>query len=73
MNGGEQMHCGFPYDLRRVMTMLVCITLTDEYDFGPQGKIQPSVNIDDLLYSTLHLLAVCSIAFSDFGWQAQLE
>lgn len=76
------MHREFSYDLRRKMTMvcailnllndkylllkLVCTTLTDEYELDLGGKTQPSVNIDDLLYSTYHLLAVCDIAFPTF-------
>ncbi|OKP08624.1 hypothetical protein PENSUB_5538, partial [Penicillium subrubescens] len=53
----EEMRREFSYDLRRKMTMLVCTTLTDEYELDLGGKTQPSVNIDDLLYSTYHLLA----------------
>jgi hypothetical protein len=85
----REMHREFSYDLRRKMTMvcailnllndkylllkLVCTTLTDEYELNLGGKTQPSVNIDDLLYSTYHLLAVCDIAFSTFRCQGQLS
>ncbi|KAJ5882834.1 uncharacterized protein N7473_011096 [Penicillium subrubescens] len=69
----EEMRREFSYDLRRKMTMLVCTTLTDEYELDLGGKTQPSVNIDDLLYSTYHLLAVCDIAFPTFRCQGQLS
>ncbi|KAJ5102244.1 FluG domain protein [Penicillium alfredii] len=85
----QEMHREFSYDLRRKMTMvcailnmlndkylllkLVCTTLTDEYELDLGGKTQPSVNIDDLLYSTYHLLVMCDIAFPTFRCQGQLS
>ncbi|KAN0076658.1 hypothetical protein V8E54_006800 [Elaphomyces granulatus] len=50
----------FDYTSRRSMTMLVCTTLTDEY-LG--GKTQPSMNVDDDLYSTHHLIGVTDVWF----------
>jgi hypothetical protein len=85
----EEMCREFHYNLRRKMTMvctilntlsdkclllkLVCTTLTDKYELDLGGKTQPSVNIDDLLYSTYHLLAVCDIASPTFRCQGQLS
>ncbi|KAJ5159862.1 FluG domain protein [Penicillium canariense] len=80
----EEMCREFSYDLRRKMTMisisnkclllkLVCTTLTDEYELDLGGKTQLLVNIDDLLYSTYHLLAVCDIAFPTFRCRSQLS
>ncbi|KAJ5676456.1 FluG domain protein [Penicillium maclennaniae] len=54
MYWGEEMRREFSYDLRRNMIMLVRTTLTDEYGLEQGGKTQPSVNIDDPLYSTYH-------------------
>ncbi|EAW21814.1 FluG domain protein [Aspergillus fischeri NRRL 181] len=54
----------FPYALRRKMTMLVCTTLTDEYELDLGAKTQPPVNIDDLLFSTYHLMAVSKVQFA---------
>ncbi|RHZ55164.1 uncharacterized protein CDV56_105607 [Aspergillus thermomutatus] len=46
------------------MTMLVCTTLTDEYELDLGAKTQPPVNIDDLLFSTYHLMAVTKVQFA---------
>ncbi|KAJ6121221.1 FluG domain protein [Penicillium sp. IBT 18751x] len=73
MYWGEEMRREFLYDLRRNMTMLVRTALTDEYELDQGGKTQPSINIDNLLYSTYHLLAVCDIAFPTFRHQAQIS
>jgi hypothetical protein len=43
----------------------VCDTLTDEYELDLGAKTQPSINIDDLLFSTYHLIAV-TMAFPVF-------
>ncbi len=50
-----------------LLLKLVCTTLTDYYELDLDCKTQPSVNIDDLLYSTYHLLAVCDIVYMYFG------
>jgi hypothetical protein len=39
----------------------VCITLTDEYELDLGAKTQPSINIDDLLFSTYHLMAIADV------------
>ncbi|PYH99453.1 FluG domain protein [Aspergillus ellipticus CBS 707.79] len=59
----EEMGQIFDYDLRRRMTMLVCTTLTDEYELELGGKTQPSMNIDDLLYTTHHLVGITNVWF----------
>ncbi|KAN0073509.1 FluG domain protein [Elaphomyces granulatus] len=41
--------------------ILVCITLTDEYELDLGAKTQPSINIDDLLFSTYHLMAIADV------------
>lgn len=60
----QEMDSLFPYALRRKMTMLVCTTLTDEYELDLGAKTQPPVNIDDLLFSTYHLMAVSKVQFA---------
>jgi hypothetical protein len=52
---------------------LVRTLLTDEYDLDMGGKTQPSVNIDDLLFTVYRLLAVCGIAFPTFRTLCQLN
>ncbi|EPS30808.1 hypothetical protein PDE_05760 [Penicillium oxalicum 114-2] len=52
------MYREFPYDIRGRMTMLACTTLTDEYELELRSRAQLSINIDDLLFSTYHLLAI---------------
>ncbi|KAB8259317.1 hypothetical protein BDV32DRAFT_159408 [Aspergillus pseudonomiae] len=59
----EEMDNLFQYDLRRRMTKLVCTTLTDEYELDLGAKTQPPCNIDDLLFSTHHLMAVTKVNF----------
>ncbi|KAN0071700.1 hypothetical protein V8E54_010296 [Elaphomyces granulatus] len=49
----------FPHDLRRNMTMLVCTTLTDEYELDLRANTQPSV-IDDLLYTLRKAISLTS-------------
>jgi hypothetical protein len=47
---------------------LVCTTtLTDYYELDLDCKLQPSVNIDNLLYSTYYILAGCDIVYMYFG------
>lgn len=41
---------------------LVSVTLTDEYNLDMGAKTQPTINIDDLLFTTYHLLAACDVA-----------
>ena len=69
------MYCTISIPLidKFLLLKLVSTTLTDEYELHLGGKTQPSVNIDDLLYSTYHLLAVCDIAFPTFRCQGQLS
>ncbi|KAL2006851.1 hypothetical protein VTN00DRAFT_9519 [Thermoascus crustaceus] len=55
------------------MTMLVCTTLTDEYELDLGAKTQPPVNIDDLLFSTYHLMAVCKVQFATVRCRQQLS
>ncbi|PYI07380.1 FluG domain protein [Aspergillus sclerotiicarbonarius CBS 121057] len=57
------MNKAFPHRLRREMTHLVCTTLTDEYDLDLGAKAQAPVSIDDVLYSTYHLMALCTVWF----------
>ncbi|OJJ83623.1 uncharacterized protein ASPGLDRAFT_418591 [Aspergillus glaucus CBS 516.65] len=64
----EEMDRLFPYDLRRKMTNLVCTALTDEYNLDLGPKTQPSVNIDDHLFTTYHLMAVSDVHFSVIGY-----
>ncbi|EYE91976.1 uncharacterized protein EURHEDRAFT_405637 [Aspergillus ruber CBS 135680] len=45
------------------MTNLVCTALTDKYDLDLGAKTQPSVNIDDLLFTTYHLMALSDMHF----------
>lgn len=56
-----------------LLLKLIYTTLTDEYELNLSGKTQPSVNIDDLLYSTYHLLTICDITFPTFRCQGQLS
>ncbi|OJJ80482.1 uncharacterized protein ASPGLDRAFT_69288 [Aspergillus glaucus CBS 516.65] len=51
----------FNYDLRRRMTKLVCTTLTIDYELDLGAKTQPPINIDDLLSSTYHLIALSTL------------
>jgi hypothetical protein len=48
---------------RNSYKQIVCTTLTDEYELDLGGKTQPSVNIDDLLYSNYHLIAITDVWF----------
>ncbi|OQE18876.1 hypothetical protein PENFLA_c020G03493 [Penicillium flavigenum] len=52
---------------------LVCNTLSDEYELDMGAKPQPACNIDDLLFSTYHLLVVCAVAFPTFRCQSKLS
>ncbi|KAB8230031.1 uncharacterized protein BDW43DRAFT_314468 [Aspergillus alliaceus] len=63
----------FPYVLRRKMTMLVCTTLPDEYELDLEAKTQPPVNIDDLHFSTYHLMAACKVLFATVRCRQQLS
>ncbi|KAJ8149190.1 hypothetical protein LV165_008185 [Aspergillus fumigatus] len=69
----QEMDSLFPYMLRRKMTMLVCTTLTDEYELDLGAKTQPPVNIEDLLYSTYHLVAFCKVRFATVRCRQQLS
>jgi len=73
MYWSEEMDRVFPYDLRRRMTKLVCNTLTDEYELDLGAKTQPSISIDDLLFSTYHLMAITDVHFSTVWCQHQLN
>jgi hypothetical protein len=42
---------------------LVCETLTNEYGLNKTSKFQPTINVDDLLYLTHHLMAVSNEYF----------
>ncbi|KKA16615.1 hypothetical protein T310_9772, partial [Rasamsonia emersonii CBS 393.64] len=42
---------------------LVCGTLTEEYGLNKNGKFQPVVNVDDLLYLVHHSMAISEEGF----------
>jgi len=42
---------------------LVCETLTNEYGFNKTSKFQLTINVDDLLYLTHHLMAISNEYF----------
>jgi hypothetical protein len=44
----------------------VGVHLSNEYELDMGGKTQPSVNINDLLFTANYLLAVCDIVFPAF-------
>ncbi|KAL4933523.1 FluG domain protein [Aspergillus undulatus] len=69
----EEMDRLFIYDLRRRMTKLVCTTLTTDYELDVGGKTQPPINMDDLLFSTYHLIAVTKIQFPTARCRQQLS
>lgn len=46
-----------------IVRKLVNVTLSDQYELELSGKEQPPFNIDDLLFTTYHLLAWCPITF----------
>ena len=52
---------------------LVNVKLTQEFNLDLTGKTQPSVNIDDLLFTTYHLMAACDIAFPTIQTLFQLN
>jgi hypothetical protein len=52
---------------------LVCTTLTDEYELDLGAKTQPSVNIDDLLYTAYHLMAITDTWFPTARCRQQLS
>jgi hypothetical protein len=41
----------------------VSVTLSDQYELELSAEEQPPFNIDDLLFTTYHLLAWCPITF----------
>lgn len=51
----------------------MCTTLSDEYELDMGAKTQPACSIDDLLFSTYHLLVACDVAFPTFRCQSQLS
>ncbi|PYH94545.1 FluG domain protein [Aspergillus ellipticus CBS 707.79] len=67
------MKSGFPIKLGQHLTQLVSVTLTDEYELDKGAKTQPTMNIDDVLFTTYHLLAESRIAFPTFRALFQLN
>jgi len=59
----EEMNKEFPYNLKKQMKSLVCETLTNEYGLNKTSKFQPTINVDDLLYLTHHLMAISNEYF----------
>ena len=51
----------------------MCTALTDEYDLDLGAKTHPSVNIDDLLFTTYHLMAVSDVHFPTVRCRHQLS
>ncbi|OJJ82561.1 uncharacterized protein ASPGLDRAFT_1496032 [Aspergillus glaucus CBS 516.65] len=69
----EEMGRELPQEIGRGLTNLVNVKLTQEFNLDLTGKTQPSVNIDDLLFTTYHLLTACDIAFPTIRTLFQLN
>ncbi|KAJ5089482.1 hypothetical protein N7532_008166 [Penicillium argentinense] len=68
----EETDRPLPLDLSRKVTHLTS-TLSNEWNFDKGAKEQPTINIDDLLFTTWHLLAVCDLTFPTFRMLLQLN
>lgn len=51
MHYREEMKPEFPIKLGQHLTQLVSVTLTDEYGLDKGAKTQPTVNLDDVLFT----------------------
>ena len=51
----------------------MCNTLTDEYELDLGAKTQPSISIDDLLFSTYNLMAITDVHFPTVRCRHQLN
>jgi hypothetical protein len=49
------------------------MSLSNEWGLDKTAKEQPPINIDDLLFTTWHLLAVCDLSFPTFRILLQLN
>ncbi|KAJ5084902.1 hypothetical protein NUU61_009481 [Penicillium alfredii] len=52
-----------PYEFKQKLKRLVNGTLSDQYEIELSAHEQPPFNIDDLLFTTYHLLVWCPITF----------